>query len=255
MELQFSQLVWQHAFSLRAFPMRLPQQQIGGFSWELTPNTTMQFHQDCFGNHVGVGRFDSPHTAFRYEMQGVAWINQQKRRAEQCMPLYRHPSEACRMTPSMQLFLKDCAIEKRMGVGTTNPVEIAAEYMQALHRTFQYQSGATHVSTTAGEAFAQGSGVCQDYAHILITLCRAGGIAARYVAGMIFGEGATHAWVEVHDGTMWHGLDPTHNKWIDDGYLKLAHGRDAFDCQLNRGVFCGHAVQQQNVYVNLEEVL
>ena len=108
---------------------------------------------------------------------------------------------------------------------------------------------------TAGEAFALGCGVCQDYAHILIALCRAKGIAARYVAGMIFGEGATHAWVEIYDNGIWHGLDPTQNKRIDDGYIKLAQGRDSRDCQLNRGVFCGTAIQQQNIYVTLEDLL
>ena len=72
---------------------------------------------------------------------------------------------------------------------------------------------------------------------------------------MIPGEGATHAWVEVYDNGMWHGLDPTQNKMVDDNYLKLAQGRDAMDCRLNRGVFSGRAIQQQNVYVTLEELL
>lgn len=49
---------------------------------------------------------------------------------------------------------------------------------------------------------------------------------------MISGEGATHAWVEVYDTVqqVWRGLDPTQNKPTDDGYLKLAQGRDYLDC-------------------------
>lgn len=248
MELQFSQPVWQHSFSLLAFPLRLPEQQIGGFSWSLQPETGLNFQQDSFGNTIGSGRFDAPHTFFLYEMSGVAWLSQSRRKPEPCLPFYRYPSAACRMTVPLQNFLQQYPAVQN-GI-----LQQAIELMQGLHQQFRYETGSTFVSTTAGDAFAQGCGVCQDYAQILITLCRAQGIAARYIAGMIFGEGATHAWVEVYDNGLWHGLDPTQNKLVDDGYLKLAQGRDCLDCRLNRGVFCGQAVQKQRVYVNLEEL-
>lgn len=253
MELQFSEPVQNHVFSLRSFPMRLPEQQIGGLVWHVYPDTGLQFHKDYFGNTVAAGRFDAAHSAFRFELNGTAWIHQQSRRAEPCLPLYRYPSEACRMTAQMQEFLhsKDISPMDTQGEALSQAIAI----MHTLYETFRYQAGATGTDTTAGEAFALGCGVCQDYAQILIALCRANGIAARYVAGILSGEGATHAWAEVYDGGMWHGLDPTHNKQIDDGYLKLAQGRDALDCRLNRGVFCGTAVQRQNVYVTLEEIL
>ncbi len=249
MELQFTQAIWNHVFSLRAFPMNLPEQVIGGMEYTIHPDCALQFHQDYFGNKVGAGRYDQAHSAFRFEMHGTAWIDQKKRKAEPCLPLYRYPSAACSMTKSMEQFLHDLHLSN----GTVQAE--ADTIMQELHQYFQYQTGATLANTTAGEAFALGCGVCQDYAHILIALCRARGIAARYVAGIISGEGATHAWVEVYDRGMWYGLDPTQNRLIDDGYLKLAQGRDALDCQLNRGVFCGAAEQRQNIYVTLEELL
>ena len=255
MELQFSQPVWQHCFSLLAFPMRLPEQQIGGFRWSLQPEAGLQFHQDYFGNTVGTGRFDAPHSSFQYEMSGVAWLGQQRRRAEACLPLYRYPSAACSVTVPMQEFLLETMQKPAQPLQVqTQPLQNAVQLMEALYHRFRYQAGSTMISTTAGEAFAQGCGVCQDYAQILITLCRASGIAARYVAGIIPGEGESHAWVEVYDNGLWHGLDPTQNKMVDDGYLKLAQGRDYMDCRLNRGVFCGRAVQQQNVNVSLEEL-
>ena len=250
MELQFSEPVWNHVFSLKAFPMRLPEQQIGGIKWSVYPHTKLAFHTDYFGNTVGAGRFDEAHSAFRFELDGVAWIHQASRKSEQCLPLYRYPSEFCTMTNPMQEFLHTGQIAV-----CDSALSQAIAIMDGIYQQFRYQSGSTGANTTAGEAFALGCGVCQDYAHILIALCRAKGIAARYVAGMIFGEGATHAWVEIYDNGMWHGLDPTQNKRIDDGYLKLAQGRDARDCQLNRGVFCGTAIQQQNIYVTLEDLL
>ena len=247
MELQFSQPVWQHSFSLLAFPLRLPEQQIDYFKWSLQPDVTLQFQKDSFGNTIGVGRYDAAHTSFCYEMEGVARLHQQKREPEACLPVYRYPSAACQMTDQMQNFLKQC------GATQDDRLSYASYLMNQLYQMFRYETGSTSVSTTAGEAFAQGCGVCQDYAQILIALCRASGIAARYVAGIIAGEGATHAWVEVYENGMWHGMDPTQNRLVDDGYLKLAQGRDYLDCRLNRGVFCGAAVQEQHVYVSLEE--
>ena len=61
----------------------------------------------------------------------------------------------------------------------------------------RYAHGVTGVKTTAAEAFALRQGVCQDYAHVMLALCRACGLPARYVSGHLLGEGGTHAWVEV----------------------------------------------------------
>ncbi len=248
MELQFSEPIRQHCFSLLAFPLRLPEQRIDRLSWSLAPDSSLQFQQDYFGNTIGTGRYDAPHTSFCFAMEGEARLNLADRKPGGCLPVYRYPSAACRMNASMQMFLAQCAKPVQ------NEALVYSVYlMEQLYQRFRYESGSTAVSTTAGDAFVQGCGVCQDYAQILITLCRASGIAARYVAGLISGEGATHAWVEVYDGKMWHGLDPTQNRLVDNGYLKLAQGRDSQDCRLNRGVFCGSAVQQQQVYVSMEE--
>lgn len=78
-------------------------------------------------------------------------------------------------------------------------------------------------------------------------------MAARYVNGFMQGIGLTHAWVEVHDGKAWHGIDPTNNRLIEYGYVKLSHGRDALDCPVNRGVFTGMASQQVEIRVIVEE--
>ncbi|WP_165052686.1 MULTISPECIES: transglutaminase family protein [unclassified Adlercreutzia] len=117
--------------------------------------------------------------------------------------------------------------------------------------SFEYAPGATDTTTTAAEAYEAGRGVCQDYAHVLIALCRALGIPARYVTGLMVGEGATHAWVEVHDGERWRGLDPTHNCVVDDRYMLFATGRDFEDCPIERGMFRGKAEQTQKVSASL----
>ena len=92
--------------------------------------------------------------------------------------------------------------------------------------------------------------MCQDYAHILLALCRREGLTARYVAGTIPGEGETHAWIEVWHEGRWKGFDPTNDRETDESYLTFAVGRDAEDCSLSRGVFIGAG--NQNQYIRCE---
>jgi transglutaminase-like putative cysteine protease len=105
-----------------------------------------------------------------------------------------------------------------------------------VHAAMRYGFGATQVSTTAAEALAAGEGVCQDYAHIMLALCRLCGLPARYVSGHLLGEGGTHAWVEVlladphtPSETVAHAFDPTHGCAAGPGYLTVAVGRDYAD--------------------------
>ena len=135
-----------------------------------------------------------------------------------------------------------------------DPWEKTEYLMRKLSDTFRYEAGSTFFSTTAEEAFAQGCGVCQDYAHILLALCRNENMTARYVAGTIPGEGQTHAWIEVWNQGRWKGFDPTNNRITDEDYICMAYGRDAADCSLSQGIFVGGGNQEQHIYVKMEEV-
>ena len=132
--------------------------------------------------------------------------------------------------------------------------DYALRLSEKIHGYMCYAPGTTQINTTAMEAFQQQKGVCQDYAHILIALCRACGIPARYVNGFMQGTGVTHAWVEVLVNNEWRGIDPTNNQLIEYGYIKLAHGRDALDCRVNRGVYTGHPTEQTEIRVIVEEL-
>lgn len=131
---------------------------------------------------------------------------------------------------------------------------LGVQVMGALYERMEYVPGTTDIHTTAGEALAQRRGVCQDYAHIMIAVMRCLGVPARYVNGIMIGEGATHAWVEIYTGEGWYGLDPTNNLHIDGYYIKFSHGRDYGDCVVDKGRFLGFAAQEQKIYVNVEEI-
>jgi len=113
-----------------------------------------------------------------------------------------------------------------------------------VHGAMSYASGITGVRTPAAQALAAGHGVCQDYAHIMLVLCRLCGLPARYVSGHLLGEGGTHAWVEalLPDPTnagrlVAHPFDPTNGCIPGLKYITVAVGRDYGDVAPTSGTF------------------
>jgi transglutaminase-like putative cysteine protease len=108
-----------------------------------------------------------------------------------------------------------------------------------------YQVGVTGVHTAATAALDVGRGVCQDFAHILLSVLRILRIPARYVSGHLLGEGVAHAWVEalVADDAGSHVIayDPTHNRRVRPEYVTVAVGRDFADVTPTSGVYTGAA--------------
>ena len=111
----------------------------------------------------------------------------------------------------------------------------------------------TRDAKAAEQAMAQGMGVCQDYAHILLSLCRLEGIPCRYAAGLLPGEGESHAWVDIYDGGCWTALDPTHDRRALDGYIRFSTGQDSAACSISRGIFRGFARQEQTIHAWVSE--
>ncbi|HPG89778.1 MAG TPA: transglutaminase family protein [Hyphomicrobium sp.] len=113
--------------------------------------------------------------------------------------------------------------------------------MNAVRDALDYKVGATHEQTTASDAFAAGSGVCQDHAHVFIAAARALGVPARYVSGyFVSGDDepaeAHHAWAEVWiDGLGWVGFDAANRLCPTDHYVRLATGLDADSAAPIRG--------------------
>jgi transglutaminase-like putative cysteine protease len=84
-----------------------------------------------------------------------------------------------------------------LGPHAATPEQRAERICAAVHSALRYADGVTSVRTTAAEALAIGSGVCQDFAHVMLALCHLFELPARYVSGHLLGQGGTHAWVEV----------------------------------------------------------
>jgi len=115
-----------------------------------------------------------------------------------------------------------------------------------LRADFTFALDSTSVFTTAAEAYALRHGVCQDYAHVMLTVCRSVGIPARYVSGHLLGEqGGSHAWVEVlvpdPAGARALAFDPTNGCRAGSRHLPVAVGRDYADVAPTSGVYSGAA--------------
>jgi transglutaminase-like putative cysteine protease len=135
-------------------------------------------------------------------------------------------------------------------------VEACCEY---IYKYFKYKKGITTIETTVDEILQHQSGVCQDFAHLMLQILRTMKIPSRYVSGYICpnkngmrGEGATHAWVEAWIPNYgWAGIDPTNNVWVTNRHVKLAVGRNFIDCTPVKGTFKGPALQNLSVYVSI----
>ena len=145
-------------------------------------------------------------------------------------------------------------------------LDVAEALMHRVHERMRYQSNSTDVATDALQALAQGRGVCQDFAHIMIGAWRARGLAARYVSGYLLtkpppgqprlvGADASHAWVAVWcplNG--WIALDPTNDIHAGADHVTLAFGRDYADVAPLRGVIRGGGSTPPRVAVTVEPV-
>ena len=103
-----------------------------------------------------------------------------------------------------------------------------------------FRPGDTHSACSAMEAFALGSGVCQDHTHVFLACCRHLGVPARYVSGYLHSDGvASHAWAEAWVVDRWHSFDVANSRPAGEDHIKLAIGGDYLDACPIRGTRVG----------------
>lgn len=244
---RFDAFVARHYFLLRCLPVNNPCQQVAGEQLHLISPAKVCYGTDALGNRIQYGCVPGRHDLFVFAASGLVELKAYRLPEPSPSGMYKIASRMTETDAEMEHHARRWCCQ-----GT--PLEQALSLADGLHGYLTYAPGSTGVGTPAIEAFHGRRGVCQDYAHVLLALCRSRGLAARYVAGFLPGEGATHAWVEVHSEGAWYAIDPTNNNRIDCGYIKVAQGRDAADCPVNRGLFTGVATQTTEVRVVTEEL-
>ncbi len=252
MEIAYSEPVTECHYTIKCLPRDTDSQRIEELNIEITPPHDYQRGEDSFGNLMIYDNLYREHDRFGFRISGVAGTglaDGERAGAGEMVGVYRYPHGLNRAGDGIRSYFA------ANGPAGDAVRDTAVRLMHGLHRDFRYEKGVTDVSTTAEEAWRLGCGVCQDYAHILIALCHLARIPARYVTGMMAGEGYSHAWVEVLSDGVWYGLDPTNDCVAGESYIKIGVGRDAEDCMINKGMVTGGGSQTQSVVVRVEEVV
>jgi transglutaminase-like putative cysteine protease len=215
-------------------------QQRVAHSLAISPSLPARVVRDRFGNSVVTVR--APHIvdALTFELRSVVRRSARAtahRIGEGALrdPALLDPTLLTRPDEAL------CALADSLRRQHPDPIDLAEAINLSVHAEMRYVAEATTVKTSAAQAFASRSGVCQDFAHVALALARRCGIAARYVSGHLIGAGGTHAWIELlvpENGTARVlALDPTHGRRITMKYVVVAVGRDYGDVAPTSGVF------------------
>ncbi len=251
MEISYGKPASRCYFTIKCIPKEDARQHLLGMDISLKPVTKYSFGKDSFGNRQIYGCVEEEHNKFVFHISGDVEILQTDYEEEECADrtgMYRFPFGKCIPGQGLIDYYNSLDVSS-----CKNNYNICMYIMDQLYHDFSYVPESTNVQTTAEEAWNLGKGVCQDYAHIYISLLRMAHIPARYVCGMIIGEGASHAWAEALCDGRWIAFDPTHNCLVLNNYIKSGDGRDVSDCAINRGIMWGGGEQTQTVLVVVEE--
>jgi transglutaminase-like putative cysteine protease len=173
------------------------------------------------------------------------------------------PASMCEPTPLVALSEGARQYASRSFTRGRPWLEAVRDLMHRIHADFEFQPGATTVSTSVDEVLYQRSGVCQDFAHLMLACLRGLGLPARYVSGYLLtepppgmarlmGVDASHAWVAAYSPQYgWVEFDPTNDQLADTRYITLTWGADFADVVPLRGVIFGGGDQVMDVEVSV----
>ena len=215
-----------------------------------TPGAPQYSYSDYWGTQVVAFNVDRPH--HELSVLGISLVETQPavdrsgrhlgRARRRRRPTRRVPRPEP-LHPTRRASWRARAAELRRA----SPVATVEAVAQWVNASLEYVRGVTHVHTSAAEAFKEGRGVCQDFAHLALAVLRAGGVPARYVSGYLYPDeeaavGAaamaeSHAWIEAWAGDWW-GLDPTNGVGIGRRHVVVARGRDYADVPPVAGHLC-----------------
>jgi transglutaminase-like putative cysteine protease len=249
-------------------PMPIPEQTVESFILKVLPASRLTHSRDFFSNRISRFEICEPHSYLLIEAQSrVSTHPPAPLSAAEKLCSF----EEMRAVPNLEYcfdylqasrFVELSPEAWKLAVDATHGLDDAwlavLALMNFIRDFLKYKSCSTHVHTHMAEVMKNRRGVCQDFAHLLIGLCRALKIPARYVSGYLATEKAraTHAWVEVFmPGRGWRGLDPTHNCQIGETYVKIGHGRDYADVPPVSGNYRGTREHKMTVAVQITPVI
>jgi transglutaminase-like putative cysteine protease len=265
-EYRYPEPAWDSFNEVRLFPMDDEGQSLLSFTLELTPDATVRNHVDYYGNRV-----HQFHIAEAHRKLAIL--------ARSSVVTYPRPSPvavaAHSLTELRPRFFDFLAPTRRVPLDRDWAAAMGAPALPSdgdvidylirltrhLHGFFTYRQDVTEIDTPLAAFVEAGVGVCQDYTHAMLAVCRMLGIPSRYVSGYLetspghtLGADASHAWVEAYlPGTGWVGFDPTNGGAVGQTYVKVGHGRDYDDVPPVRGLRRGGGTESLRVAVSVRQ--
>lgn len=259
---------WQ---SLHLQPRHEPAQHCNAFELEIVPHPMdLAARVDYFGNKQHIFTLREPHEELTITSRSLV------RRDEPILPMagltpslmdaraliprsiamedfaleqFRHASPLVPLLPeALEL---SASLTSDLNPATTPILTWLSELGDRFNAAFTFDAEATDISTPLAEVIENRRGVCQDFAHLLISCLRQNGLPAGYVSGYLLtkpppgcprlvGADASHAWVSVYvPGTGWVDYDPTNACFVGNGHIVAARGRDYYDVSPVKGLFSG----------------
>jgi transglutaminase-like putative cysteine protease len=270
----YAPAVRESVMEVRMQPRTDFRQRCLSFSLSVEPRANMMVYRDFYGNTVH--NFDIPerHESIEIMAQAIVdvlpmhemdpsavedWDELDRRVAQTDYWEMMVPSHFAAPTLLLENLAQELDLRRR-----GNPLALLRELNSRLYEKFDYAPNTTEVDSPIDDALQSRRGVCQDFAHIMITLVRQLKIPCRYVSGYLFHEdksmdrspaGATHAWVEAYLGELgWVAFDPTNNLEGCDRHVRVALGRDYADVPPTRGIYKGEAESELSVLVTVTPV-
>jgi transglutaminase-like putative cysteine protease len=262
---------------LRACPTTDHRQQVSHYRVTTSPSARIHSYADHFGTRVDTFGVRAPHRSLEVvaeatvETWPVPVIAASPRVAELHEPAFRD-AHLEYLGHSRHTQAGPAVVEEALRRAELAGDDVLGAVL-AIHRavatSLTYVPGSTYVGVDVDDVFAEGAGVCQDFAHLTVAMCRAVGVPARYVSGYLFARDdavgdepeedeidvVTHAWVEAAvPGAGWVGLDPTNRQQVGQRHVKIGHGRDYDDVAPLRGVYVGPVEHELEVSVHLRRM-
>ncbi len=261
-------------------PRDLPHQTCEYYDLQITPlPSILSYREDTFGNAVANFSFNEGYVRLKVEARSVVSVERVRtalpmtldwKVVRQQLRQHRTESEFAALhflhNSPLAFGFEEAEAYARVSFPAGRPIgEATVDLTHRIYQDFEFDPLATTVSTPVDQVLQYRKGVCQDFAHVMISMLRSLGVAARYVSGYIrtitkpgqtrlVGADASHAWVSVYCGPAvgWIDFDPTNNLLVVDEHITVAWGRDYSDIPPLRGVFIGGGQPHLEVSVDVE---
>jgi transglutaminase-like putative cysteine protease len=275
--LDFADEVMESVMDTHLGPRDDSDQRVERFDLRLEPAGHVRRYQDGFANTAHLLTHTRPHVFLQVTAESE--VRTQLVDPFELPPRAPEPLNPMELADGLDpspLVPRLAAVEELAApFRTAEPADafgVVRSMTEMIFRDFTYRQHVTDVHTSIESIVDDRQGVCQDFAHLLIGLCRALEVPARYVSGYIVvnggtptgrteapiptrGSDASHAWVEAFTPTHgWRGFDPTNNLVANDRYVKIAIGRDYRDVPPTRGTYQGGGSERLTVAVTVRAI-